>query len=72
MKNCALACAMHQKLQNITVFSVLNFTFQKTELCLRCCHHHKLDPTKVIYTQNRNDVAAKEDKKLLILAFSQK
>jgi len=26
-------------------------------------YHHKLDPTKVIYMQNRNDVAAREDTK---------
>jgi hypothetical protein len=26
-------------------------------------YHHKLDPTKVIYMQNRNDVAAREGTK---------
>jgi len=35
-------------------------------------YHHKLDPTKEIYMQNRNDVATREDTKWLILAFSQK
>jgi hypothetical protein len=26
-------------------------------------YHHKLDPTKVIYMQNRNNVAARKDTK---------
>jgi hypothetical protein len=62
MTNCASTCAMHQKLQNITEFNVLNFMFQKTAVLKMLPYHHKSDPTKVMYRQKRNDVAARDTK----------
>jgi hypothetical protein len=55
-KHNRVQCFKHYISENRTVLNML-------------AYHHRLEPTKVIYMHNRNDLAAREDTKWLILAF---
>jgi hypothetical protein len=63
MTNCSGMCKASQAVKHNRI-QCFKFYISENRIVLKMLpHHHKLNPTKVIYMQNRNDVAAREDKK---------